>query len=98
VMAQLIGHATTDEWLRTGHVVEASRIRAMSNSADCDWLERAKLARMATEIAPTFLAFPCFSDPREFVKLLADGWKLDYRSSTVLGMLDVCAEHLMQRP
>jgi hypothetical protein len=94
VMAQLIGHATTGEWLRTDHAVEASRIWAASNSADCDWFERAKLARMATEIAPTFLVFPCFTDAKELVKLLADGWQLDYRSPTVRGMLDVCAEQL----
>jgi hypothetical protein len=97
VMAQLIGHATTGDWLRTTHVVEASRIWAASNSADCDWLERAKLARMAADIAPTFLTFPCFRDAKELVKLLADGWQLDYRSPTVRGMLDVCAEHLLSR-
>jgi hypothetical protein len=74
VMAQLIGHATTG-----------------------DWLERAKLARMAADIAPTFLTFPCFRDAKELVKLLADGWQLDYRSPTVRGMLDVCAEHLLSR-
>lgn len=95
VMAQLIGHATTGDWLRTTHVVEASRIWATSNSADCDWLERAKLARMAADIAPTFLVFPCFRDAKELVNLLGDGWHLDYRSPTVRGMLDVCTEHLL---
>ena len=97
VLAQLIGHATTGEWLRTDHVVEAARIWAVSNSADCDWLERAKLARLAVDIAPTFLVFPCFGDAKELAKLLADGWQLDYGSPTVRGMLDVCAEHLMQQ-
>lgn len=96
-MAQLIGHATTAKWLRTDHVVEASRIWAASNSADCDWLERAKLASMAANLAPTFLVFPCFRDAKELVKLLADGWQLDYRSPTVRGMLDVCVEHLGQQ-
>jgi hypothetical protein len=94
-MAQLIGHATTGKWLRTDHVVEASRIWAESNSADCDWLERAKLARLAAEIASTFLVFPCFRDAKELVTLLADGWQLDYRSPTVRGMLDVCVERLL---
>jgi hypothetical protein len=97
VMAQLIGHATTGKWLRTDHVVEASRIWAASNAADCDWLERAKLARKASDIAPTFLVFPCFRDAKELANLLADGWQLDYRSPTVRGMLDVCTEHLMRR-
>lgn len=30
------------------------------------------------------------------VKVFADGWRLDYTSATVRGMLDVCIEHLMQ--
>jgi hypothetical protein len=97
VMAQLIGHATAGEWLRIDHAVEAGRIWAASNSAECNWLERAKLARIAADIAPTFLVFPCFQDAREIVKLFVDGWMLDYRSPTVRGMLDVCAEHLHQR-
>jgi hypothetical protein len=96
VMAQLIGHASTGNWLRTDHVVEASRIWAASNSTGRDWLEHAKLAQMSADIAPTFLVFPCFTDAKELVKLLADGWQLDYRSPTVRGMLDVCTEHLMQ--
>lgn len=92
----LIGHASTGNWLRTDHVVKAGRIRAESNSIDCGWIEQARLAQMAAELAPTFLVFPCFRGGKELVKLLADGWQLDYRSPTVRGMLDVCAEHLMQ--
>ncbi|MFM0651801.1 hypothetical protein [Paraburkholderia sediminicola] len=94
VMAQLIGHARTGEWLRTDHLVEATRMWTASNSAECDWLERAKLTRMSAVIAPQFLVFPCFRDAREVVKLFADGWRLDYRSPTVRGMLDVCMEQL----
>jgi hypothetical protein len=96
VMAQLIGQATTGKWLRTDHVVEATRLWMAANCADCDWLERAKLGRMSADIAPTFLAFPCFWDPKELVKLFAHGWQLDYRSPIVRGMLDACAEHLLQ--
>ena len=77
-------------------MVEAARIWSAPRSTDHDWLEHAKLARMAAELAPTFLVFPCFRDAKELVKLLADGWQLDYRSPTVRGMLDVCAEHLLQ--
>lgn len=97
VVAQLIGHSSTGNWLRTDHVVEAARIWAVSNSVDCDWLVRAKLARIAADIAPTFLVFPCFREAKELVRLLADGWQLDYRSPTVRGMLDVCSEHLLRR-
>lgn len=96
VVAQLIGQATTGDWLRTDHVVEAGRIWTASNSSGCNWLERAKLARMSAAIAPQFVVFPCFRDAKELVKLLADGWQLDYRSPTVRGMLDVCTEHLLQ--
>jgi len=94
VMAQLIGHASTGDWLRTDHAVEATRMWVASNSAECDWLERAKLARIAVDISPQFLVFPCFRDEKEMVKLFVDGWRLDYRSPTVRGMLDVCIEHL----
>jgi hypothetical protein len=96
VMAQLIGHATSGDWLRTDHAVEATRMWAASNSVECDWLDRAKLSRMSAAIAPQFLVFPYFRDAKEIVKLLVDGWRLDYRSPTVRGMLDVCAEHLRQ--
>jgi hypothetical protein len=78
------------------HVVEATRMWLASNSAECEWLERAKTARMSVVLAPRFLVFPYFRDAKEIVKLLTDGWRLDYRSPTVRGMLDVCAEHLMQ--
>jgi hypothetical protein len=97
VMAQLIGHARTGEWLQTDHVVEATRMWLASNSAECDWLERVKLAQTSAAIAPQFLVFPSFRDAKEIVKLFADGWRLDYRSPTVRGMLDVCTEHLLQR-
>lgn len=96
VLAQLIGHASTGEWLRTDHVVEATRMWLASNSAECDWLERVKLAQMSAAIAPQFLVLPCFTDAKEIVKLFADGWRLDYRAPTARGMLDVCAEHLLQ--
>lgn len=96
VLAQLIGHASTGDWLRTDHVVEATRLWVASNSAECEWLERANLARMSVAIAPQFLVFPYFRDAKEIVKLFVDGRKLDYRSPTVRGMLDVCAEHLLR--
>jgi hypothetical protein len=96
ITAQLIAHASTGDWLRTDHVVEASRMWMTSNSAECDWLERAELARMSTAIASQFLVFPIFRDAREVVKFIVDGWRLDYRSPTVLGMPDVCTEHLRQ--
>lgn len=51
---------------------------------------------MSAAIAPQFLVFPPFRVAKEIVKLLADGWRLDYRSPTVKGMLDVCMEHLLQ--
>jgi hypothetical protein len=96
VMAQLIGHASTGEWLRTDHVVEATRMWVASNSAECDWFERATLARLSVDLAPQFLVLPCFTDAKEMVKLFVDGWRLDYRSPIVRGMLDVCVEHLRQ--
>jgi hypothetical protein len=40
--------------------------------------------------------FPYVRDAKEIVKLFVVGWKLDYRSPIERGMLDVCAEHLLQ--
>lgn len=96
VLAQLIGHASTGDWLRTDHVVEAARMWTASNSADCDWLDRAKLARMSADLAPQFQTFPWFMDPARMVAMFVDGWRLDYRSPIMRGMLDVCVEHLTQ--
>jgi hypothetical protein len=96
VMAQLIGHAGTGQWLRTDQAVEIGRIWAASHPAACDWLERARLVQLSVDIAPTFRVFPCFRDPKELIKLLVDGWQLDYSSPTVRGMLDVCAERLLR--
>ena len=97
ILAQLIGHASTGEWLRTDHVVEGMRMWLASNSAECDWFERAKLAKISEALAPEFLVFPCFRDAKGMAKLFADGWRLDYRSPTVRGMLDVCVERLSRR-
>jgi hypothetical protein len=97
VLAQLIGHASTGEWLRANHVVESARLWAISNSFNCDWLDRAKLARMSAELAPQFLIFPWFMDAAAMAKLFADGWQLDYRSPILRGMLDVCLEHLLKQ-
>ncbi len=94
VMAQLIGHASTGDWLRTDHVVEATRMWLASNSAECAWFERVRLARMSVDLAPQFLVFPLFRNAKEIVTLFTDGWQLDYRSPIVRGMLDVCTEHL----
>jgi hypothetical protein len=68
-----------------------------ANPAECDWLERAKLVQMSYAIAPQFLVFPCFRDTKAMVTLFVDGWRLDYRSPTGRGMLDVCAERLNLR-
>ena len=98
VMAHLIGHATAGEWLRTDHSVEAARMWVASASSECDWLERAETGKdRGHTIAPQFPCVPVLKDAKEMVKLFVDGWRLDYRSPTVRGMLDVCVEHLHQR-
>jgi len=98
VMAQLVAHAITGDWLRTDHVIESARMWAASNSIACDWLERARLARMSSELAPRFLIFPWFMDAAQMAKMMIDGSRLDYGSPIMRGMLDICVEHLMQRP
>ena len=48
-----------------------------SNSAECDWVTRVKLAQLSIDLAPQFLVFPCFRDAKEMVQLFVDGWQLD---------------------
>jgi hypothetical protein len=95
VLVQLVGHATTSGWQRNDHFVAATRMWLASSSAVCDWIERVKLARMSADIAPQFLVFPCFRNAKEIVKMFADGWRLDYRSPIVRGMVNIHAAKLL---
>jgi len=94
VVAQLVGHATTGELLRTGHLVESTRIGLRSLLEECGWSERIKLADTSVDLAPQFLVFPCFRDKAALAGLFGDGWTLDYESPVVRGIYDVCNEHL----
>lgn len=67
-----------------------------SRSIECDWIERAKLARMSVDLAPRFLTFLWFMAPGIMAEIFVDEWRLNYSSAIVRGMLDVCAEHLAQ--
>jgi hypothetical protein len=94
VVAQLVSRASTGQWLRTDHLVEAARIGAGSFPEECGWLERIELARASVDLAPQFLAFPCFQDKAVLADLFTDGWALDYELPVVRGIYDVCKEYL----
>jgi hypothetical protein len=96
IVAQLVGRATTGEWLRTDHLVEAVHIGLGSFPDECGWLERIELARSSIDLAPQFLAFPCFQDKTALAALFTDGWALNYGLPVVRGIYDVCNEHLMR--
>lgn len=98
VVSQLVAHATTGEWLRTDHLVEAARIPLGSLPEECGWLERVELARTSVDLAPQFLVFPCFQDKAVLAGLFTDGWALDYEMPVVRGIYDVCKEHLANAP
>lgn len=97
VVAQLVCHASTGEWLKTRHAIESARIWSASNGTDNGWLGRAKLIEISMVLAPQMLALPIFWYRDDLVKLFTVGGKLDYRLPTVRGIRDVCAERLLEQ-
>lgn len=95
VVSQLIARARTGESLRTDHLVELTRIWLASNSAEASWTVRVHLGALSEQIALNFAEQPRFADAASLAKLFTDGWRRDYRSPTVRGMLDVCGGHLL---
>jgi hypothetical protein len=95
VVAQLVGHSRTGEWLRTTHLVESTRIWLASNGGVCGWLEQADLADASIDLAPEFLDLPGFTESAELAGLFTDGWRLDYRVQIVRNIHDRCATHLI---
>lgn len=96
VVAQLVGRATTGEWLRSDHLVETARMALGSLPEECGWLERIELARASADLAPQFLVFPCFQDKTALAGLFTDGWTLNYELPVVRRIYDVCKEHLIK--
>jgi hypothetical protein len=84
--------ARTGAWLGTNHLIESAHIWLASNGADCDRFERAELARLSAELAPSFLQAPALRDAMQLARLFTGGGRLDYRSPIVGGMFDVCQQ------
>nr|WKF55660.1 hypothetical protein HUO10_000104 [Paraburkholderia busanensis] len=96
VVVQLIAHARTGEWLRTDHLVESTRIWLADRKPDNGWAERINLARISGDVAKAMVRVPGLQSDRRLAKLFRDGWRLDYQSPIVQGMLDVCSAHLLE--
>jgi hypothetical protein len=94
VVAQLISRVKTSEWLRTGHLVESERTWLFANGASLDWFESVRLCRVSVELATSIWAIELLQDADELAMLFTDGWRLDYRSSVVRGIHDVCIARL----
>ncbi|QYD67991.1 hypothetical protein KZJ38_17080 [Paraburkholderia edwinii] len=94
VAGQLVARARTGVWLETTHLVESAQIWLASNGANCSWFERAHLARVSAELAPSFLNAPALSDAATLAQLFTDGGRLDYRSPIVGEMFSVCQQLL----
>lgn len=94
VVAQLVAHARTGEWLRTDHLVESARMWTDSNGAQGAWLARYELGHASAAIAPDFLNVSALCDSDSLAKLFTDGWRLDYRSPQVRWLHDTCGAHL----
>lgn len=94
VVAQLVAHARTGAWLRTDHLVESARMWTDSNGAQGAWLARYELCQASAAIAPNFLRVSALCDSDSLAELFTDGWRLDYRSTRVRWLRDICGAHL----
>lgn len=99
VVGQLFALACSGVWLRTDHLIESAQIWASSNGAQCDWLERSRLAATSRELAERASALPFPKEKAGLLRLfnLKTGWFLDYRSDVIQRMHAFCTEHLAQR-
>lgn len=89
-----MARARTGEWLRTGHLVESTRIWLTSNGADADWAERVHIGAVSQQIALDFAQLPRFADSASLAGLFTNGWRLDYRSPIVRGIHAACESEL----
>nr|WKF60873.1 hypothetical protein HUO10_005395 [Paraburkholderia busanensis] len=96
VVAQLIAQAGIGEWLRTDHLVESTRIWLTDKKRHCDWTERINLAQRSKDVAALLIKLPGLQDERVLARLFLDGWRLNYGSPVVQGILDVCSGRLMR--
>lgn len=96
VVGQLFIFAREGVWLRTDHLIEAVRIWLRSNSAECDWLVRARLVEASRVIAGQESARPFPKDDADLHQLfnLRTGWFLDHRSPFVQRIHALCADYL----
>ena len=94
VVAQLVAHAPTGEWLRTDHLVESGRMWTDSSGAQGAWLARYELGQASAAIAPSFLNVSALCDSDSLANLFTDGWRLDCRSSRVRWLHDICGAYL----
>jgi hypothetical protein len=97
VVGQLIAINHAGTWLKTSHLVESARIWLANNGADCDWMERAMLAQISSELAPGVLSRLDLRDATHLAQLFVNGWRLDYRSTTVQRIYGECVRYLRSR-
>ena len=96
VIGQLFAFAREGVWLRTDHLIESAQIWLSSNSAECDWLERARLVEASRVIAGQESVRPFPKDDADLHRLfnLRTGWFLDYRSPVVQRVHALCTAYL----
>lgn len=97
VVGQLIAINHAGTWLKTSHLVESARIWLASNGAACDWMERATLAQMSAELAPSLLSALNLRDAVKLAQLFTNSWRLDYRSEIVQRIHDESIRSLRSR-
>ncbi|WGS54984.1 hypothetical protein LFL96_36500 (plasmid) [Paraburkholderia sp. D15] len=96
VVTQLVARARVGEWLRTDHLVESTRIWLTDKKRHSDWNERVDLAQQSGDVAKLIVTLPSLQNERVLARLFLDGWRLNYGSPVVQGILDVCNGRLMR--
>ncbi|WP_321913426.1 MULTISPECIES: hypothetical protein [unclassified Paraburkholderia] len=96
VVGQLFAFSREGVWMRADHLIESAQIWSSSNSAECDWLERAKLVDASRVIAKQESARPFPTDDADLHRLfdLQTDWFLDYCSPVVQRTHALCTAYL----
>jgi hypothetical protein len=94
VVAQLVAHARTGEWLRTDHLAESARLWTDATGAPAGWLERIELGQMSAAVAAEFLPPYGFVDADLLMSLFKDGWRVNLPSPVVRRIYNACVAKL----
>jgi hypothetical protein len=96
VVSQLVSRSRTEGWLTPVHLAESEQVWLMANGGRCGWTDSIRLAKMSVTVASRVWQLPPFRETGFLANFFTDGWRLDYRSSLVRCLYEVCVEELLR--